>query len=158
MIIGSRCVAILILSLLAAGAVNPSAGLRKYSAVEIQIENKRNERGQKLPEDSVPELKDQLAGAIVALHQFERVDEYVDTKATPSSSPHTMILKVRIAGYTGAQNNAGVKAVVRVVDKESGKDVLEEAVNAQLRYDSGALSAALRKLARSTADLLKRNL
>jgi hypothetical protein len=137
-------------------ADHPNA-LRAYSTVEIEVDNKRNEKGQKLPDDAVPDLHEQLAGAIVSLHQFQRVEDYTDPKVSAPQTSRAVVLKLQITGYTGARNNAGIDAVAHFVDKETGKELFQEVVTARLRYDTGATSAAIRKLARSTSDVVKRN-
>ncbi len=64
-------------------------------------------------------------------------------------------MKMRIVGYSGAQNNASVTAMVHLIDKETQHEVLQKRVKAKLRYDPGVVDAALRKLCRSTATLVR---
>ena len=133
-----------------------SGSLRAYSAVQVEIENKRNEKGRKVPDEFIADLVDQLKSGVAALHLFRRVGDYEDSKvAEPQTTPRAFLLRLQILDYTGAQNNAGVKAVAHFIDKDNGQQIFEQNVNAQLHYDSGALSAALRKLARSTASVVK---
>lgn len=145
------------LSLCVPGWAEARSGvLRSHSILQVEIENKRNAEGRKIPDDSVPDLREQLLAVIVNLHLFRQVGDYTDSKVTaPAGEAGTVLLRLRITGYTGAQNNSGVTAMAHFIDQASGKELLQEKVTAQLHYDQGALSGALRKLARSTAELVK---
>lgn len=117
-----------------------SGALRGFSALELlPIGNTRNEKGQKLPDEMIPDLREQLLHALVSLHTFHRVEDYVDESAASSGPERVVQMKVKIIGYTGAQNNAGVKCEVSFVDKDSGQEVFRSPVNAQLYYDQGRL-------------------
>jgi hypothetical protein len=134
------------------------AQLRAYTSIELApIDNSRNEEGQRIPPESVPDLKEQIETNIAALHLFHKVGEYVDRDVSQPEQEEPLQLRVKILSYTGARNSAGVKARLTFVDSKSGTAVLVKEINAQLRLDSGALSAALRKLARSTASFVKDN-
>ncbi|HVP44715.1 MAG TPA: hypothetical protein VMS96_14895 [Terriglobales bacterium] len=151
-------IAILALLLLIPGAVagdRPGA-LRGFSALELlEIENTRNEQGQKLPDELIPDLRQQLLHGLVALHTFHRVEDHVDDAVPSAGAERVVQLKVKITGYSGAQNQAGVKSEVFLIDKASGQEVFRSPVNAQLRYDQGAATSATRKLARSIANLVR---
>ena len=146
----------LLLSLgLAVGGPN---ALRAYSALEmLEIENQRNEKGQKLPDEYVPRLRDEVLYAIVALHLFHRVEDHFDSAVAEIKPERVVQLKVRIVGYSGAQNNARVTALVTFTDKDDKKEILQKKVDAQLFYDQGALTAAMRKLARSIGNVVRDN-
>ncbi len=132
--------------------------LRQFSKIEmIEIENKRNERGERLPPEVLPGLRNDVLYAVAGLHLFAFIDTERDPKVPEPATVRVVQMKMRIIGYSGAQNNARVTAVVHFVDKESGREILQKKVDAQLHFDSGALSGAMRKLARSTADMVKAN-
>ena len=146
--------AVLFPSLAVAG---PNA-LRAYSALEmLEIENERNEKGQKLPDEYIPKLREEVLYAIVGLHLFHRVEDHVDSTVAGAKPERLGQLKVRIVGYSGAQNNARVTALVILTDKEDKKEILQKRVDARLFYDQGALTAALRKLARSIGNVVRDN-
>jgi hypothetical protein len=130
--------------------------LRRFSLLELEIENKRNEKGRKIPDEFIPALRDQVLAAIAAEHRFYRIGDYTDPAvSTPQGDSSAVLMRLRIVDYTGSQNTAGVTAVIHFLDKETGKEIFQERLRAQLRYDNGALSAALRKLARLTAQLIR---
>lgn len=132
--------------------------LRPYSAFELlDIDNQRNEKGQKLPDEYMPRLHEALLYSVVNLHRFHRVMDHVDS-AVPEGKPEKVVLmKVKIVGYSGAQNNARVTALVTFTSKDDAKEIFQQKVNAQLYYDQGAMTSAMRKLARSIADLVQDN-
>lgn len=148
-----------ILLLLATGAwAQGSGSLRRYAALELlPIENNRNEKGQKIPDESVPDLRESLVYVIVGQHLFRRVEDHTDDAVIATGPENVLQLKVRIVGYTGAQNNAGVSAMVHFIDKQSGTEIFQRKVDAHLIYDQGALTSALRKLGRSIGDVVKDN-
>lgn len=130
--------------------------LKGFSAIELlEIDNSRNEKGQKLPDEMIPALRHEVLHAIVSLHIFHRVEDRLDDVA-PGPGPERVIqLKVKIIGYTGAQNQAGVKAELSFIDKDSGQEVFRTPVNARLYFDQGATSSASRKLAHVIADVVR---
>ena len=145
---------LLLLSLAVAG---PNA-LRTYSALEmLEIENQRNEKGQKLPDEYIPKLREEILYAIVGLHLFHRVEDHVDSTVAEAKPERVVQFKVRIVGYSGAQNNARVSALVSFTDKDDKKEILQKTVDARLFYDQGALTAAMRKLARSIGNVVRDN-
>lgn len=148
-----------VLLLLVTGAWAQGTGsLRRYSALELlPIENNRNERGQKIPDEFVPDLRENLLYVIVGQHLFRRVENHSDEAVIAASPENVLQLKVRIVGYTGAQNNAGVSAMVFFIDKQTGAEIFQKKVDAHLFYDQGALTAALRKLGRSIGDVVRDN-
>lgn len=139
-------------------AQNPGL-LRQFSGFELlPIENQRNEKGQKIPDEFVPTLHNDILYAVGGLHLFNTIQEHRDSNiAAPPTSEKVMQLKVRVVGYSGAQNQARVSALVFMIDKQTGRELLQKRVDARLRYDQGAFTSALRKLTRSIADLLKDN-
>ncbi len=149
------CLALLVVALAAAaGADSHPGALHPYSAIEVEIENQRNEKGQKIPDEFVPELRGQILHGVVNRHVFRRVEDRVDEAVAPVEPERVVLMKVRVVGYTGAKNAAGVKTVVHFIDKATGQEVFSSPVNAQLHFDPGALTAALRKLGRSIGDLV----
>ena len=139
-------------------AVGGPNALRIYSALEmLEIENQRNEKGQKLPDEYVPRLRHEVLYAIVGLHLFHRVEDHFDSAVAEVKPERVVQLKVRIVGYSGAQNNARVTALVTFTDKDDKKEILQKKVDAQLFYDQGALTAAMRKLARSIGNVVRDN-
>ena len=148
-----------ILLLLVTGAwAQGSGSLRRYSALELlPIENNRNEKGQKIPDEFVPDLRESLVYVIVGQHLFRRVEDHTDDAVIATGPENVLQLKVRIVGYTGAQNNAGVSAMVPFIDKQTGTEIFQRKVDAHLIYDQGALTSALRKLGRSIGDVVKDN-
>jgi len=147
---------LLILLPMAGVAGGRSGALRGFSALELlEIDNTRNEKGQKLPDEMIPDLRQQILHAVVALHTFHRVEDHIDQSVPASGAERVVQMKVKITGYTGAQNQAGVKSEVSFLDKESGQQIFSTPVNAQLRYDQGATSSATRKLGRSIADVVR---
>lgn len=148
--------ALLLLIPAMAGAGGRSGALHGFSALELlEIENTRNEQGQKLPDELIPDLRQQLLHGLVALHTFHRVEDHVDDAVPSSGAERVVQMKVKITGYTGAKNQAGVKSEVFLIDKDSGQEVFRSPVNAQLRYDQGAATSATRKLARSIVNLVR---
>lgn len=146
--------AVLFPSLAVAG---PNA-LRAYSVLEmLEIENERNEKGQKLPDEYIPKLREEVLYAVVGLHLFYRVEDHVDSTVAGAKPERVVQLKVRIVGYSGAQNNARVSALLILTDKEDKKEILQKRVDARLFYDQGALTAAMRKLARSIGSVVRDN-
>ncbi len=140
---------------LATGGPN---ALHTYSALElIEIENQRNEKGQKLPDEYIPKLREEILYSIVGLHLFHRVEDHVDSAVAEAKPERVVQLKVSIVGYSGAQNNARVTALVSFTDKDDKKEVLQKKVDARLFYDQGALTSAMRKLARSISNLVRDN-
>lgn len=132
--------------------------LRMYSALEmLAIDNQRNEKGQKLPEEYIPRLREEVLHAIGNLHLFRRIDDQVDTSVSQSQAERVLQIKVKITDYSGAQNNARVSALVTLTDKEAKTQVLEKKVDARLYYDPGAMTAATRKLAHSISNLIRDN-
>ena len=130
--------------------------LSRYSALELlEIENERNERGEKLPDVLVPKLRREILHAIASLDLFHRLEEYQDPNVRAPEVERIVQMKVRIVGYTGAQNRAGVTAFVHFIDSESQKEIFRKRVNAKLRYDSGGATSAVRKLGRSTGKLVR---
>ncbi len=133
-----------------------SGALKGFSALELlDIDNSRNEKGQKLPDEMIPELRHEVLHSIVSLHIFHRVEDRLDDVAPGAGPERTILLKVKITGYTGAQNQAGVKADLSFIDKESGQEIFRTPVNAQLYFDQGATSSASRKLAHVIADVVR---
>jgi hypothetical protein len=147
-----------LLVLVSMASAEGSGTLRVYSALELlPVENNRNEKGQKIPDEFVPALHEDLLYAIVAQHHFPQVGDYTDKAAAPNDANKTLQMKVRITGYSGAQNNARVTAEVSFIDKQSGSVLLTKKVTAQLYYDQGAFSSALRKLVRSIGNVVDEN-
>ena len=116
-----------ILLLLVTGAwAQGSGSLRRYSALELlPIENNRNEKGQKIPDEFVPDLRESLVYVIVGQHLFRRVEDHTDDAVIATGPENVLQLKVRIVGYTGAQNNAGVSAMVHFIDKQTGTEIFQ---------------------------------
>jgi hypothetical protein len=85
------------------------------------------------------------------------VDDYRDPKVQERNPEKIVQMRLGIIGYSGAQNNASVTAMVHFIDKETNQEVFQKKVTAKLRYDSGAMSAAARKLVRSTVDVIRDN-
>lgn len=132
--------------------------LRSCTSVEVSdIDNQRNEKGERIPPESLPELHTALQAGVVGLHLFQHVDDYTDAKAQAHNPDRVCQMRMKIIGYSGAQNNARVTAMVYFVDKETQKEVVQGKVTAQLHYDQGATTGALRKLVRSTADFIRDN-
>jgi hypothetical protein len=130
--------------------------LGEFSVLELEIVNQRNERGRKIPDEWIPQFRDQVLSAIAAEHLFSRIGDFVDPKAPASGAESpVLVLRLVIVDYTGAQNNAGVTAMARFLVKTTGEEILSERMGVRLRYDQGALSGVLRKLARSTAVLVR---
>jgi len=130
--------------------------LREYSALELlEIENDRNEKGQKLPDEVVPDLRTELLYAVAALGLFHRVEDHIDPDVAAPEVERTVQMKLRIIGYSGSRSNASVRAMAHFIDKESGAEIFQRKVDATLYYDSGAMTASLRKLCRSTAKLVR---
>ncbi len=154
-----RALLLPILLVLVAGAWAQGSGtLRRYSALELlPIENNRNEKGQKIPDEFVPDVRENLLYVIVGQHLFRRVEDHTDGSVVGAGPESVLQMKVRIVGYSGAQNNAGVSAIVSFMDKQTGAEVFQRKVNAHLIYDQGALTSALRKLVRSIGDVVKDN-
>ena len=148
----------LLLVLVSLASAEGSGTLRSYSSLEVlPIENNRNEKGQKIPDEFVPKLHEDLLYVIVGQHHFAQVGDYADKAAAPNSGGKALQMKVSIVGYSGAQNNAKVSAEVKFIDKQSGETVLAKKVTAQLYYDQGAFSSALRKLVRSIGNVVNEN-
>ena len=112
---------------------------------------------QKIPDEFVPDLRESLVYVIVGQHLFRRVEDHTDDAVIATGPENVLQLKVRIVGYTGAQNNAGVSAMVHFIDKQTGTEIFQRKVDAHLIYDQGALTSALRKLGRSIGDVVKDN-
>lgn len=117
-----------ILLLLVTGAwAQGSGSLRRYSALELlPIENNRNEKGQKIPDEFVPDVRENLMYVIVGQHLFRRVEDHTDDVVMATGAENVLQMKVRIVGYSGAKNNAGVSAMVYFIDKQTGAEVFEK--------------------------------
>lgn len=149
---------LLVLLVLPAPANKGPNTLRPYSALELlEIENQRNEKGRKIPDEFVPRLAEDLRYALVDLHLFRRLDDFMDEKVPQPAVERIVQMKVRIVDYSGAQNNASVAAMVHFFNKETGREIFQQRVGATLRYDQGATTSALRKLTRSIAGLVRSN-
>lgn len=147
--------------LLLASAASLAAGpgtLRVFSAVEVmEIDNKRNAQGKKLPDEWMPRLREQLRYAVGSLHLFHRVEDQTDPASTGADTGRVVQMHVRIIDYSGAQARPKVSAQVVLVDKETGDKVLDQRVDAQLYFDQGATTGALVKLCNKVGELVKDN-
>jgi uncharacterized lipoprotein YmbA len=141
----------------AAAAAGPGL-LRTYSGIEVlDIENKRNAEGKKLPDEWVPRLREQLRYASGSLHLFHRIEEEPDPTVKGPESGRVVQLKVRITNFSGAQAQPKISAVVVFLDKATGEQILERSVDAQLYFDQSATTGALIKLTNKVRDLVKDN-
>jgi hypothetical protein len=144
---------VLVCLLITPSMLEAGGALMGFTALELlPIENERNQKGQKLPDEFVPDLHEQILYNVVGKHVFQRVNDHVDSAVKASVPDKVVQMKVRITGYSGAQNRARVSSELSFIDKESGTVVLKRDIKAQLQYDQGALTAAMRKLSRSIAD------
>jgi hypothetical protein len=158
----------LVACLIAATALGakPSDGrqartLKSYTAVEVlEIDNQRNEKGERLPPELLPAFRTDIETRIAALHQYRRVGTTEDPVVPASGPEAVMQVRVKILGYAGARNGTRVKALITGIDKESGQTVFEKQTTALpdnlLYINWGALSGALRTLAKTTANCLKK--
>jgi hypothetical protein len=149
--------AVLLLALVAPLAAGPGT-LRVFSTIEVmEIENKRNAQGKKLPDEWVPRLREQLRYAVGSLHLFHRIEDQVDAIVKGEDTGRVVRMQVRITDYSGAQAQAKISAVVVFLDKATGEKILERNVDAQLYFDQSATTGALIKLTNKVGDLVKNN-
>jgi len=150
-------VILMILSFGILGAGAQAGKLSKYSELEVVMENTRNERGQKLPDELIAPLKENVIHAIGYLHLFSRIGDITDESVAAPAAHRALVLKVKITGYSGAQNNASVSSQLSFTDQATGQPVFQESVRAKLYYDSGSTQASLAKLAKSIAGKVRDN-
>jgi hypothetical protein len=149
--------ALLLLASTATLAAGPGT-LRPFSAIEVmEIENKRNAQGKKLPDEWVPRLREQIRYAVGSLHLFHRVEDQADPTVKGEDTGRTVQLRVRITDYSGAQAQPKISATVVLLDKATGDKILERTIDAQLYFDQSATTGALIKLTNKVGDLVKNN-
>jgi hypothetical protein len=155
-----RTVAIgLTLILAAAGLLAAGPGtLRPFSRIEVlEVENKRNAEGKKLPDEWMPRLREQLRYSAGSVHLFHRVEDAIDPKVTGEETGRVVQLQLRITDFSGASARPKVTAVAVFVDKETGAMVLEKTIEAQLYFDQSATTGAIIKLSNKLSDIVKDN-
>jgi len=152
-------IGLLVLTACAAAATAAGPGtLRVYSAIEVlDIDNKRNAEGKKLPDEWMPRLREQIRYGLGSLHLFRQIEDQVDPTVTTPDTGRVVQLKLRITDFSGAQAQPKISAIVTFVDKATGEKVLEKAVDAQLYFDQSATTGALIKLTNKTGSLVKDN-
>jgi hypothetical protein len=148
---------LLVLASVAPLAAGPGT-LRPFSTIEVmEIENKRNAQGKKLPDEWVPRVREQIRYAVGSQHLFHRVEDQVDAMVKGEDTGRTIRLQVRITDFSGAQAQPTIKAAVVFLDKATGEKILEHNVDAHLYFDQGATTSALNKLTNKVGDLVKNN-
>ena len=112
---------LLVLASVAPLAAGPGT-LRPFSTIEVmEIENKRNAQGKKLPDEWVPRVREQIRYAVGSQHLFHRVEDQVDAMVKGEDTGRTIRLQVRITDFSGVQTQPTIKAAVVFLDKATGE-------------------------------------
>jgi hypothetical protein len=133
--------------------------LARFTSLEVlDVDNQRNEKGERIPPESLPKLKSDLERGIAALHLFQRVGEIKDAAVAERVPESVLHLRVKIISYTGSRNAARVTVMLTLIDSEKQQPVREKKIEARpgvFELDQGAFSAIMRKVVRSVTDVIR---
>lgn len=135
--------------------------LSRFTSVEIvDIDNERNEKGERIPPESLPALTRDLGIALAALHRFHRIGETTDDAVRPRAPEQVLQLRIKILSYTGSRNGTRIVAELTLLDRDTQQSVLVKRITARpgrLDMREGGFLAVTRKLVSAVTDAIEQN-